>query len=105
MEYAVSHDLDLMMNWFRANKLSLNITKTVAIRFWSTDKNTSLQIAVNDVEILTVEVVKFLEVYLDKELNWKYHANQVWNKIWSNKQLLSMSKNILTDTQCKTKAS
>ena len=98
LKYAASHDLNLMMDWFRANKLSLNIAKTVAIHFSSTDNNTSLHLAINDVQIPRVDITKFLEVYLNKELNWKYYANQVYNKLQSNKQLLSMSKNILDVT-------
>ena len=58
LEYAASHDLNLMMDLFRANKLSLNIAKTVAIHFWPTDNNTSLQLALNDVQILRVDVTK-----------------------------------------------
>ena len=46
--------------------------------------------------ILKVENTKFLGVYLDEYLNWKYHANQVYNKIQSNKQLLNMTKNMLS---------
>ena len=88
--------MTLMMDWFRANKLSLNILKTVVMKFWLTNKNNSLYVDIADVKIPIVQVTKFLlGVYLDEELNWKYHANQVYNKIQSNKQLLTLSKNVL----------
>ena len=48
-----------------------------------------------DVEIPVVQVSKFLGVYLDDKLKWEYHANQVYNKIQANKQLLNISKNFL----------
>ena len=36
LEYTIEHDMSLLMDWFRANKLSLNISKTVVMRFWQT---------------------------------------------------------------------
>ena len=34
LQYMIEHDLHLMQSWFNANKLSLNIRKTVAMKFW-----------------------------------------------------------------------
>ena len=33
LNYAIQHDLAILIDWFHANKLSLNMTKTVAIDF------------------------------------------------------------------------
>ena len=93
--YALRHDMTLLMDWFVANNLTLNLTKTVAMEFWPVNDKTSSTIKIMDVEIPVVQVTKFLGVYLDDKLKWKYHANQVYNKIQANKQLLSISKNFL----------
>ena len=95
LEYAVQHDMNLLMDWFRVNKLSLNISKMVVMKFWPTKHDSSQFLDTADVWIPMVHVTKFLGVYLDEELNWKYHANQVYNKLQNNEQLLNLVKNVL----------
>ena len=34
VQYSIVHDLDTLMNWFKANQLSLNLSKTVVLNFW-----------------------------------------------------------------------
>ena len=34
LKYMLEHDLTLMMDWFKANALSLNLDKTVGMKFW-----------------------------------------------------------------------
>ena len=95
LQYAVSHDMSLLMDWFVANKLTLNLAKTLAMEFWPVKENNASMIKFMDVEIPLVQVTKFLGVYLDDKLKWDYHANQVYNKIQANKQLLNIFKNFL----------
>ena len=95
LQYALSHDMTLLMDWFVANKLTLNWAKTLAMEFWPVKDNNASTIKFMDVEIPIVQVTKFLGVYLDDKLKWEYHANQVYNKIQANKQLLNISKNFL----------
>ena len=95
LQYAVNHDMTLLMDWFIANKMTLNLSKTLAMEFWSVNNNNISKIQIGDEEIPLVHVTKFLGVYLDDKLKWEYHANQVYNKIQSNKQLLNVSKNFL----------
>ena len=96
LQYAVSHNMSLLMDWFIANKLTLNLAKTLAMEFWPVNDNNNPKIKIMDVEIPLVHVTKFLGVYLDDKLKWEYHANQVYNKIQANKQLLNVSKNFLS---------
>ena len=77
------------------NKLTLNLNKMVAMNFWPGNGRNVNSPDIMDVEISVVQVTKFLGVYLDENLDWKYHANQVYNKIQSNKQLLNISKNFM----------
>ena len=95
LQYAMNHDMSLLMDWFVANKLTLNLAKTLAMEFWPVKDNNASMIKFMDVEIPLVHVTKFLGVYLDDKLKWEYHANQVYNKIQANKQLLNISKKFL----------
>ena len=34
LEYMMHHDLTILLEWFSANQLSLNLSKTVMMNFW-----------------------------------------------------------------------
>ena len=34
LEYSLKHDMGLLLDWFQANKLTLNLNKTVMMQFW-----------------------------------------------------------------------
>ena len=73
------------------------MTKNMAISFWlSNDCKNESALKVGEIYIPRTRHTKFLGVYLDEHLNWKYHANQVHNKIQHNKQMLNLSKNYLS---------
>ena len=89
------HDLKLLDNWFKANQLLLNLSKMVLMNFWQNGNNMKLDI--DDIPVPIVTTTKFLGVYLDNQLNWKLHTTILFNKIQSNKYLLSISKNLLNE--------
>ena len=93
LEYLIMHDLKLLDDWFKANHLSLNLSKTVLMNVWQ--KGKIIQLELDKVKIPTVTTTKFLGVYLDNQLNWKYHTTSLYNKIQSNKYLLSTTQNLL----------
>ena len=35
LKFSMEHDMMLLMDWFKANQLSLNVNKTVLLKFWS----------------------------------------------------------------------
>ena len=92
----IEHDLNLLMDWFNANKLSLNLQKTVLMHFWSKNKKPTLQ--VNGYKIPTVTHTKFLGVWVDDELTWNKHVRHTINKIQNNQRLMQQGKNILDRT-------
>jgi len=69
----VNEELDKLSNWFKANKLSLNVKKTNYMLFG----NKHLPIAgtyniiIDDQVLERVEFTKFLGVFIDEKLNWK----------------------------------
>ena len=81
------------MNWFRTNKLSLNLTKTVIMLFGKNKIDFNIDIEGEIIPL--VKHTKFLGVYLDNELSWQVHINHVLDKIQANKHLLSLGRNLL----------
>ena len=79
LKYAITYDIQILVEWFKTNKLSLNLNKTVVMKFWS--KDTKFDITVDGLEISLVTNMKFLGVHLDNELTWDTHLNQLIDKI------------------------
>ena len=69
LEYAVKHDMQILMDWFQVNKLSLNLTKTVAISFWPRKSDHEKALELERIFILRTQHTKFFKVYLDEHLN------------------------------------
>ena len=93
LQFMLEYDLSLMTDWFNANKLSLNLYKTVAMQFWN--NNTNLELRVDNVKILVVETTKFLGVQIDNHLTWHNHVNHLINKLSINKRMMSLGRNLL----------
>ena len=79
MQYTIDHDLNMLLNWFKANKLSLNLQKTVLM--WYGKNANSINMKIEDITIPLVNYTKFLGVYLDDELTWHAHINHILDKI------------------------
>ena len=88
------NDMILLVDWFKANKLSLNLNKTVGMKFWHSE-NEQFDLNIDGLSIPLVKSTKFLGVTIDNCLTWKKHATNVWNKINITKNLLTVSKNFL----------
>ena len=83
------------MDWYKANKLSLNVDKTVLLRFWPS--NDSFKINVGDTTISNTHCTRFLGVIIDDKLTWKEHTNHLYCKLLTNKCLLLNAKHLLPD--------
>ena len=105
LETSIRHAQD----WFRANSLQINPSKT-EIMILGGDKNRDrLKIQVNEgeeiVSIETVHQIKVLGVILDEEMNWKSHIKSIKRKASyalrnlarTGKSLLSKTKRLLYD--------
>ena len=65
-------------NWFKANKLSLNISKTKYSLFHSTRKRKDIPnilppLHIDKVSVKREFVTNFLGVYLNEKISWKHH--------------------------------
>ena len=66
-------DLD---NWFKSNKLTLNLDKTSYMVF-SPRRIFSIKLLLNDVEIEKGHACNYIGIYLDDQLNWKHHIDYI----------------------------
>ena len=66
------HDLRLTSEWLKANRLSLNVSKSKLVIFQSKRKvfcDNNFSIKLNGVKLHPTDHVKYLGVYLDKNLS------------------------------------
>ena len=94
---SIKHDLEVLVDWFRANKLSLNLSKTNFILFRPKGKKNDINITLTyeNVDIKQEKVTKFLGIYLDEHLNWDSQVKHVCSKMAKNLYLLRSVKNSL----------
>ena len=97
LKYTLEHDLKLMIEWFKANKLSLNLNKTVGIKFW--DNKKPFMLHVDNMIIQMAEHTNFLGVYIDYKLNWHMHITNLLDRLNTNRCMLSLGRNLL-DMAC-----
>ena len=82
-----NNELTSASDWFKANKLSLNLSKTNYIIFRSTKKlipNNTNELLIDNKIIPEVLTTKFLGVHIDQNLKWKTHITEISNKIKKN---------------------
>ena len=78
--------MNVLIDWFQANKLTLNLNKTNFILF--TPKHSRykpnkeiLNLKFGDQKINQVKETKFLGVYIDKHLTFEHHIKQIGTKL------------------------
>ena len=92
----ISNELEKVNNWFIANKLSLNVSKTNFIVFSNMKKKTDITIRINNNNIKQVDSIKFLGVIIDNKLNWKPHIAYIANKLSRTLGICYRNRNRLT---------
>ena len=97
LKYTLQHDMELLIQWFKANQLSLNMSKTMLVRFWPDNNNFIIE--VNNEPIKEAEATKFLGVIVDNKLTWSPHIAFLNQKLLANKHLLRVARNLL-DFNC-----
>ena len=94
-KWCLTEDLSTLSDWFKANKLTLNLNKTVMMHFNKKDKNKTT-LSVNGINVPHVAETKFLGVWIDDNLSWQSHIAWLEGKLKSNLSLLRRSKNLLS---------
>ena len=100
-----------LFDWFCSNRLSLNPTKTKYIIFKAGTKKCNfdnLNIIVNGTALERIgsdcneKTTKFLGIYVDESLTWKYHLNHINTKISRALYGIKQAKNLLPIQSLKT---
>ena len=100
----MNKELVIIQEWFNANKLSLNASKTKYSFFHSLSFSDRIalrlpELKTNDVVIKREENMKFLGVLLDENLTWRPHIKCIENKISKNLGILYKARYLL-NLQC-----
>ena len=97
LRFCVMEDLSSIQDWFYANKLTLNLSKTVYLFFeHKCHTNIDLDLTLNGVTILRKRHTKFLGVWVDDQLNWKHHIQNLTTWLSSQMGLIKRGKNLLS---------
>ena len=95
IRFCLEHDLCILQDWFRANKLTLNISKSVSILFGK-QRNLDLKVRIGQESIPQVQHTKFLGLWIDQDLNWKEHISKLLLKLKHKLNLLLAGKKFLS---------
>ena len=98
----MSFELQKISNWFKTNKLSLNLTYAKWTLFQSQNKKRLIAdnlpiLYIDNFEIVKESVTKFLGIFIDENLTWKYHIEYVCNKVSKSIGITYKSRNILSE--------
>lgn len=94
-------ELENLSNVIYQHKLKLNITKTKAMIISKKKDNNyaNIKISINNEEIDIVDKVKYLGIYMDKNLNFNEHVNEIIKKIGKKVGVLNRIGNKLNIQQ------
>ena len=93
----MNNELEKITTWLCTNKLSLNIKKTHFLIFKSKRKKTQeVSIKIIEQSIEQVKYTKFPGLFFDGELSWKYHIDEVTNKISKMSGVLAKARHYLS---------
>jgi hypothetical protein len=83
LEYKINKELDNIHVWLCANKLSLNIEKSNFVIFHPYQKNPDIDInlSIPGRYLEKVDHIKYLGVFIDSHLSWKYQISHIAKKI------------------------
>ena len=90
----INEDLNTLGDWFKANKLALNESKTKYVVFHTVHNKppSDFTIVLNNTVLERVQSTKFLGVYIQENLTWNIHTNYIANKISKTNGILARLK-------------
>ena len=84
IETVINFELKKVSKWLRLNKLSLNAAKTEVIFFRSSRHSLDydkISIKMNGLKLAPVDYIKYLGMYIDKNLDWNQHIHELTKKL------------------------
>ena len=95
IRFSLEHDLNILQDWFIANKLTLNVGKSVCILFGK-HRNQQLNLHLGPEKIPQATCTKFLGMWIDHDLSWREHVSNLLLKLKSKLNLLKAGKHFLS---------
>lgn len=77
----IRQTLGNIINWLNSNNLIINLDKTKLMTFKNRGDLTKLDVNYLNKKIETIDITKFLGIYIDHNLNWKAHAEHIRSKL------------------------
>ncbi len=102
---SLNNNLNTLADWFRANKLSLNVGKTTYMLFGKTPNphhNDQHGINIGNQTINKVKTTKFLGLQIDDQLKWANQIKHIKSKLTSSLFAIRSAKHILSIKQLQT---
>ena len=81
LKWSLEQELSTLLDWFRANKLTINVDKTACILFQKSGSTKEIELDLGGTIIPSSSTAKFLGMWLDKHLNWSTHLNKLYTKL------------------------
>ena len=95
----LNFDLRQLVLWLKANKISLNTSKTELLIFRHPNKpiNYDLKIKLQGKRLLPSNYVKYLGILIDPHLNWSYHTDLLASKLSRTIGMLSKIRHFVSN--------
>ena len=95
-EEEINKELNIVNDWFKLNKLSLNPNKTKAMLFSTTNRTVRpICLKIEDSVIDFVEKFNYLGIVLDNHLSWKAHTDMLSQKLAKTIGIMCKLKNFV----------
>ncbi len=95
----INQELQLISEWLKINKLSLNVGKTKFMIFYKGNKRIpNIKLNIDGTEIERVQNFNFLGVILNEKLSWKPHTDKVANCISKTVGILNALKHFIPES-------
>ena len=95
LTWCLQDDLRKLVDWFRCNKLTLNIEKTVCILFQKAGKSEKIALEIDNHIINNIAETRFLGMLLDEHMTWTSHINNLILKITRNSNMLKLNQSLM----------
>ena len=76
IESVLNNELEKVTDWLITNRLSLNVDKSNYLIFSLHNKRDKYNITMNNDKLQEKDYTKYLDIIIDRKLNWKQHVSQ-----------------------------
>jgi hypothetical protein len=92
----MNNELASISNWFKANRLSINGSKTKAMIFHTVNRYVTYpNLQLDGVNIQFVNEFNYLGINFDSNITWKSHVQKIFNKISRTSGIMAKLKHYL----------